>query len=122
MTTSPGIIVARLEGAGKRLGGWTAPEGEARDAAIAELRAIGGEEKTLYAQAAGILLGCHPEGDPQHNRYRIAAHLLLDAAGLTEADERVGEWIAVGQERRARTRAAHAAGDTYQRSFGQRDD
>lgn len=121
-STSDGIVVAWLEGAAKRHGGWTAPEGEARATAIAELRALGGDDAALYAQAAGIMLGCHPDGDPQHVRYRIAAHLLLDAAGLTEADERVREWIAVGQERRDRTRAAHAAGDTYQRSFGQRDD
>jgi hypothetical protein len=116
------VTVAQLQGAAKRLGGWQAPEGPLRDAAVDGLRSIGGDDTAAYAEAAGIMIGCHPAGDAQHARYQVAADLLLEAGGLAATDPAVGEWIAVGRERRTRTRAAMSAGDTYQRSFGRQDD
>jgi hypothetical protein len=105
----------------KRHGGWTTPDEEKRAEAIAALRAIGGDRRDAYAESAGIMLGCHPEGDPSHDRYRIAAHLVLDAAGLTANDPEVQQWIAMGEWRRTRTRAAMAAGDTFDRAFRSSD-
>lgn len=116
------LLVTRLESVAQRYSSWTEPDEQTRTAAVDELREIGGDNWDAFAEAAGIMLGCHPPGDPSHDWYRIAASYSLQAAGLTEADERVGEWIRIGGERRTRTRAAHAAGDTYQRSFGQREE
>lgn len=111
------ITVARLQGAAKRHGGWTEPNEDARQAAVAELQAIGGDNQDAYAEAAGIMLGCHPEGDASHDRYRIAAHLVLDAAGLTVDDPEVRQWIAVGEERWNRRIARQQAGDPFGKAF-----
>jgi hypothetical protein len=115
--TADRLTVARLQGAAKRHGGWTSPSEEKREEAIAELRAIGGDQRDAYAEAAGIMLGCHPADDASHDRYRVAAELLLEAGGLTVDDPDVQQWIAVGEWRRTRTRAAMAAGDTFDRAF-----
>jgi hypothetical protein len=110
------LIVARLQGAATRLGRWEPPVGQERQVAIADLCELGGPDPAPYVQAAGIMLGCHPPGDSSHTLYRNGAALLLEAAGLTEGDEEVQTWIAVGEERRVRTRAAQRAGDHWNRS------
>jgi hypothetical protein len=112
--TSPhAIAVARLNGAAQRLAGWTSPEGDTRAAAIEELRQLGCDDTAPYAETAGIMLGAHPPGDATHGLFANAAALVLEAGGLTEDDERVRHWIAVGAERRARGRAAQRAGDHW---------
>lgn len=115
--TADRITVARLQGVAKRHGGWMEPDEQKREEVLAELRAIGGNGKDAYAESAGIMLGCHPEDDLQHDRYRIAAQLLLDAAGLTVDDPEVQQWITVGEWRRNRTKEAMSAGDTFDRAF-----
>jgi hypothetical protein len=112
--TSPHLIrVAHLNGAAQRHGGWTPPTGPARDTALQELRHLGGDDTDAYAQTAGTMLGAHPEGDASHDLFRNAAGLILEAGGLTEDDDRVQHWVAVGQERRSRGRAALRAGDYW---------
>lgn len=111
------LLVTSLQGTADRLGGWHPPEGQARQVAVADIQEIGGNNMDAYAEAAGIMLGCHPEGDVSHDRYRVAAELLLEAAGLTRDDEQVRRWIAVGEERRSRTKKAFRAGDTFDRAF-----
>lgn len=119
--TADRITVARLQGTAKRHGGWTEPDEGKREEALAELRAIGGDNRDAYAESAGIMIGCHPEGDLQHERYRIAAQLLLDAAGLAAGDPEVEQWISVGEWRRNRTREAQRAGDTFGQAFRSSD-
>jgi hypothetical protein len=109
------IRVASLNGVAQRHAGWTPPTGQARQAALAELRANGGDDTDAYAHAAGTMLGAHPEGDATHDTFRIAAELVLEAGGLEQDDERVQHWITVGAERRARGRAALRAGDHWDR-------
>lgn len=111
------LLVTELQGTADRLGGWHPPTGQARQVAVADLQEIGGNNQDAYAEAAGIMLGCHPEGDVSHDRYRVAAELILEAAGLTRDDEQVRHWITVGEERRTRTRRAFRTGDTFGRSF-----
>ena len=105
------LIVAKLHGAVSRHAGWARPEGDAREAAVAELRDIAtvteepkrgslhqprSEVRTdLLAETAGILLGFAPDDHPQH--HQIAADLLRDA-GADEAA--IQKWIPVGRERR----------------------
>ncbi|HEY9412505.1 MAG TPA: hypothetical protein VIP77_23220 [Jiangellaceae bacterium] len=105
------LIVAKLHGAVSRHAGWTRPEGDARDAAVAELRGIAtvseepkhgslhqprAEVRTdLLAETAGILIGFAPDDHPEH--HQIAADLLRDA-GADEAT--IQEWIPVGRKRR----------------------
>lgn len=116
MTSPHRILVARLNGAARRHGGWAPPTGDARAAAIENLRTIGGDQPAPYAETAGIMLGAHPPGDATHHQFHIAAHLLLEAAGLDLADEDVQRWIEVGAERRARGQEAMRAGDHWARS------
>jgi hypothetical protein len=112
--TSPHLLaVARLNGAAQRLAGWTAPTGPARTQALDELRQLAGDDTNAYATAAGTMLGAHPPGDASHGLFANAAALVLEAGGLTEDDERVQRWIAVGAERRERGRAAQRAGDHW---------
>lgn len=120
-STAHRLLVTQLESVAQRYSSWTEPDEQTRVAAVAELRAIGGDNRDAFAEAAGIMLGCHPIGDPSHDWYRTAAGYVLEAGGLSEADELVGEWVAVGRERRTRTRAAMAAGDTFDRSFNGRE-
>lgn len=105
------LIVAKLNGAASRLAGWTRPEGEARDRAVAELRDIATVTEQpqrgslrqprstlrtdLLAEAAGLLIGFASDDHPEH--HLIAADLLRDA-GADEAT--IQEWIPVGRERR----------------------
>lgn len=117
---SDDLIVASLQGAAQRLGGWDPPVGQERQVAVADLREIGGGRADLYARAAGIMLGNHPDGDRSHALYRNGAELLLEAGGLAVDDERVQAWIRVGEQRRARTREAHRAGDIHDRPFNDR--
>lgn len=110
-------ITARLQGAACRLAGWVPPTGEARAAAVEELRAIatmkpqpqrgsphvplGQLRGDLLAEAAGLLLGTAPLDHPQRNRG--AAELLMEAGadrGLLD------HWIGVGRARAAKTRNA----------------
>jgi hypothetical protein len=115
--TSPHLItIARLNGAAQRLAGWTPPTGPARQTAIAELRAIAGDDTEAYAHAAGTMLGAHPPGDAAHGIHTNAAHLILDAGQLTADDDRVQRWITVGAERRERRIAELRAGDHWDRS------
>lgn len=107
------IRVARLHGAAQRLAGWTPPHGTDRDAALEELRHLGGDDTDAYAETAGTMLGAHPPGDASHDLFRNAAELILEAGGLDEDDKRVRQWIAVGRERRERGRAALRAGDNW---------
>jgi hypothetical protein len=107
--TSPHLLrVAELNGAGQRHGGWDPPTGDARAAALEELRSIGGDDTEAYAHAAGTMLGGHPPGI-HHN----AAMLILEAARLTLDDDRVKHWIAVGEKRREKTLEAMRAGDHW---------
>lgn len=110
------VTVARLNGAAQRHAGWTPPTGDDRQHALNELRAIAGDDTSALAETAGLMLGAHPVGDATHGLFRNAAELLLEAAGLTEADEQVQHWIAVGAERRERSREAMRAGDHWARS------
>lgn len=105
------LIVAKLHGAVSRHAGWSRPEGDVRDAAVAELRDIAtvteepkrmslhrprSEVRTdLLAETAGILLGFAPDDHPEH--HQIAADLLRDA-GADEAT--IQKWIPVGRKRR----------------------
>jgi hypothetical protein len=107
------IRVAHLHGAGQRHGGWTPPTGPARADALEELRELGSDDTDAYAHTAGTMLGAHPPGDASHDLFRNAAGLVLEAGGLTEDDERVQHWIAVGAERRQRGRDAMRAGDHW---------
>jgi hypothetical protein len=116
VTSQHRILVAQLNGAARRHGGWTPPTGDARAAALEELRDIAGDDTDAYAETAGVMLGAHPPGDASHDQFRIAAELLLEAAGLTETDEDVQHWITIGQERRARGQEAMRAGDHWSRS------
>jgi hypothetical protein len=117
METSQHLIrVAHLNGAAQRHGGWTPPTGDAHTAALEELRELGSDDTEAYAEAAGIMLGAHPEGDATHTLFINAAGLVLEAGGLTADDERVQHWITVGRERRERGRDAMRAGDHWDRS------
>jgi hypothetical protein len=109
------IRVAALNGAAQRHAGWTPPTGQARAAALEELRQLAGDDTDAYAHAAGTMLGAHPPGDASHDLFAIAAELVLEAGGLEEDDERVQRWITVGAERRERGRAALRAGDHWDR-------
>jgi hypothetical protein len=107
------IRVAALNGTAQRHGGWTPPTGHARDTALTELRQLGGDDTDAYAHTAGTMLGAHPPGDASHDLFANAAALVLEAGGLTEDDERVQHWIAVGEDRRERGRDAMRAGDHW---------
>ena len=114
METSQHLLrVAALNGAAQRHGGWTPPTGQNREAALGELRQLGGDDTDAYAETAGLMLGTHPPGDASHDLFRNATGLVLEAGGLTEDDERVQRWITVGAERRERGRAALRAGDNW---------
>jgi hypothetical protein len=105
------LITAHLHGAASRHAGWRRPEGPAREAAIAELRAIATITPAappgtfhppkpvlrtdLLGEVAGILIGAAPDTHPEHNL--IAADLLRDA-GADEAA--VQQSIPVGRARR----------------------
>jgi len=110
------IRVAHLNGAAQRHGGWTPPTGTAREQALDELRQLGQDDTDAYAHTAGIMLGAHPPGDATHGLFANAAALILEAGGLTEDDERVQHWVAIGKERRERGRDAMRAGDHWDRS------
>jgi hypothetical protein len=107
------IRVAHLNGAAQRHGRWTPPTGQARAAALEELRELGDDDTDAYAHTAGTMLGYHPEGDLSHDLFANAAGLVLEAGGLTLDDERVQHWIAIGAERRQRTLEALRAGDHW---------
>ena len=96
------LIVAALHGAASRHAGWTAPIGDARRTAVAELREIAAGRTELLSQVAGLLLGYAPPGDAMHDHNRIAAGLLVEAGAEPDA---VARWIEVGGRRRANARA-----------------
>jgi hypothetical protein len=98
------LIVASLNGAASRHAGWTNPDGEARDVAIAELWEIAEGRADLLAEAAGILSGFERAGDPAAERHRIMAGLLIDAGADSELLE---HWTEVG-ERRARPQGSYS--------------
>lgn len=100
--TQDRLIIAMLAGASSRLAAWQRPEGEARAAAIAELRDVatldGQLRADLLAEKAGTLLGlADVKGPPIGLHDALRGELLLDAgAGPPELIE---EWRAEGQYR-----------------------
>jgi hypothetical protein len=81
-----------------RHAGWKAPVGEAREAAIAELRDVAGGRTDLLAEAAGVCRGFEltRAGDLVAEQYRIKADLLVEAGAVPALLDR---WIEIGQER-----------------------
>ena len=103
--TRPGedrLIIAHLAGASSRHAGWRRPVGEARDAALAELREIatvdGHLRADLLAEEAGILLGiADVKGPPTGLHDALRGELLVDAGAAPP--ELVEEWRAEGNYR-----------------------
>jgi hypothetical protein len=97
------LVVASLQGAASRHAGWSDPEGDARAAAVAELREIAAGRADLLAEAAGVCKGFDLAGDPSAAQYRIMAGLLIDAGADVQL---LDHWTEVGK-RRARPQGTY---------------
>jgi hypothetical protein len=91
------ILIARLTGTARRLGGWCELTGDEEAAAVAELRALAAGRADLLAEVAGIEEGAH-EGELSEPRGRAAARLCRLAGADPEA---IPAWIEVGRQRTA---------------------
>ena len=101
------LLYTKLWSTAQRLSGPPVPTGAQRDVAVAELRTIAGDHDELLVEAAGVMLGVHPDTSITHLLYRVPAVLLLEASGVAADAEAVQRWIEIGRERRARGMCAH---------------
>lgn len=101
-----GIICANIYGAASRHVPWRNPQGEAREAALAELREIVTHGRTfradLLSQEAGLLRGISiaREGMQEIRDQRgWMADLIAEAAGDHLDHAIFDEWVEIGKER-----------------------
>ena len=101
------LLYTRIYSTAQRLGGPPGPDGAQRAEAVDQLRTLAEGHEDLLVEAAGVMLGAHPDTSITHLLYRVPTALLLEAAGVTADTEAVQQWVEIGRERRARGMRAH---------------
>ena len=87
LTDTDQIIVAWLQAAASRHTIWRDPEGDARLAAIAELRRLADGRADLLTWAAGLIRS-YSTGEALYDHHKAAAALLVEAGADREQVER----------------------------------